>query len=127
MSRILEEFLDFLIPVGQDNSISGSRVWNRLGKRTTIEHELLNFLEQKILNTEHTYEDALQLLEVSNPILCSSLTEALLEDYFEHPEVKTRLSQNHPAPFPIGYKLPSTDWSILEPVIVRSESTQKRK
>ena len=112
-------FLDFLIPPFKDTSIGGSYTWHYSLDRNELEQEVINVLKMECIVDIPDFNTFMLRFKSSHPELFRDLTEALLGDFFTHPEVKTRLRQAIPAPFPRGYTLPKTDWSILEQSFLR--------
>lgn len=116
LNESVREFLDFLIPPINDGLICGSRVWTVSEDRFEIEKALLQFLDLEVSSRGLSFTEGLELLIKIDRGLYLKLTNALLQDFFTNEAVKSIFFQNSPAPFPKGYTLSLTDWSILEPV-----------
>jgi hypothetical protein len=116
LNESVREFLDFLIPPVNDESICGSSVWRVSEDRVEIAESLLSFLDREVFDQGLSFTEAHALLQKIDKGLYLRLTNAVLEDFFASKSVKSMFFQNSPAPFPKGYTLPPTDWSILEPV-----------
>lgn len=121
-SQFIEELLDYLIPpVGKD-LLGGSYTWAWNQNRDNLVSKVTAAIYE--LSKVEPWENAqafLKVFESQYVSLCSEFIEAVLVDFFTHPAVKLSLGQNAPSPFPKGYSIAETDWSILEPMVHKSQ------
>jgi len=110
--------LDFLIPPPDNESLGGFAVWAWNSERHDLTSKVIEALEEisEEGGSEKNIETLTLLLKSRYKVLYLELTESLLIDYFTHPDVKDILGQNPSSPFPIGYTVKPTDWTILEQV-----------
>lgn len=125
VSEIVKVFLDFLIPPIGKSSIGGASAWQHSISREKIELRLHNFLSEEVSKNRMSLEQAQMTLFLKHRIFYDELAEILIQDYFQNEDTKQQISQNFPAPMPKGYKLPATDWSILEQVVENAKMSQK--
>lgn len=121
--------LNFLIPPSENDSLGGLAVWAWNSERQDLTSRIIEALA-KISEDGgggHNVEDFALLLKSRYKNLYLEITENLLVDYFTHPDVKVFLGQNHFSPFPAGYAIKPTDWSVLEPVFSKSQIQQNWK
>ena len=112
-----------MIPPLADTNLSGSYTWGFYEEREEIQSKVAHLLTKEYSEYIHNIEFLILDFQKNYPDLFGKLSDAVLEDFFTHPEVRANLNQKTPAPFPEGYSLPETDWSILEPVILRKNSS----
>lgn len=120
-TELFEMLLDFLIPPFEKESLGGLAVWAWNAERHDLTSRVIEALGEisEDGRNEQSIENFALLLKLRYKELYLELTENLLVDYFTYPNVKVFLGQNPSSPFPLGYNLKPTDWTILEQVFHR--------
>ena len=123
-NEMFNSFLDFLVPPIGSASFGGACAWGTSVNRDALKKEIVKVLQGELVEPHEDLNEKLLQFKRHHPKLFIELTNALLHDFFTHPDVKIILGQAIPAPFPKGYDVPNTDWSVLEPVFQRDYDTR---